>query len=319
MCGQPPVSTPMMRSARQRLVAHQELRVLLGVDVVGHDRDVVAVAQRAAQRERERGLAGADRAADADAQGLRRRHCHDLNSRVYWVSWRAERWRGRARSCRCSSSPSRARSATTSGISAAERQQHALPGDLAERHRLQRREHLVLEPGQRYAGAPRAPAPPRRAPPARRPPGSVSGAHAVDAARAASSTSSSSASRRASARAHLQRLGAQAPRVSRMARNHAFQPANAPSRRRPPASQQAPAATGASHARQHVMRADRRSTPARVAASCTIARRDRPLEPLRVAVRADRQRGARELQQPHERRALSSVSSTSRALDQCRG
>ena len=61
----------MMRSARQRLVAHEELRVLFGVDVVGHDGELVAVAQRAAQRERQRRLAGADGAADADAQRLR--------------------------------------------------------------------------------------------------------------------------------------------------------------------------------------------------------------------------------------------------------
>ena len=53
---------------RQRLGARQELRVLLGVDVVGDDGDLVAVAHMLAQAVDERGLARADRAADADAQ-----------------------------------------------------------------------------------------------------------------------------------------------------------------------------------------------------------------------------------------------------------
>ena len=57
---------------RERFVAHQELRVLLGVDVVGDDAELVFVAQRAAQRQRQRGLAGTDRAADADPQRVGR-------------------------------------------------------------------------------------------------------------------------------------------------------------------------------------------------------------------------------------------------------
>ena len=55
---------------RQGLVAHQELGVFLGVDVVGHHGEVVALAQGVAQRQGQGGLAGAHRAADADAQGL---------------------------------------------------------------------------------------------------------------------------------------------------------------------------------------------------------------------------------------------------------
>src|SRR3954470_3127609 len=54
---------------RQRVVAHQELRVFLGVDVVRHRGDVVAVAQRAAKRKHERRLARADRSADVDTKG----------------------------------------------------------------------------------------------------------------------------------------------------------------------------------------------------------------------------------------------------------
>ena len=73
VCGQPPVSTPMMRSARQRAGAGQELGVLAGVDVVGDGGDVVAVAQALAERVHQRRLAGADRAADADAKRAVRR------------------------------------------------------------------------------------------------------------------------------------------------------------------------------------------------------------------------------------------------------
>ncbi len=65
---------------RERLVAHQELRVLLGIDVVGHHRDVQPLAQRLAERERERRLAGTYGAANADTQR------HDLKSLEYWVS-----------------------------------------------------------------------------------------------------------------------------------------------------------------------------------------------------------------------------------------
>ena len=95
MCGQPPVSTPMMRSAASALVADEELRVFLGVDVVGDDRDVVAVAHALQSASDQRGLAGADRAADADAQGLSLlivfswSESQDRKSRVYCVSCRA--------------------------------------------------------------------------------------------------------------------------------------------------------------------------------------------------------------------------------------
>src|SRR5262249_13928709 len=69
---------------RERLVAYEELRVLLGVDVVRDHRDVQPVAQGLAQREREGGLARPHRAADADAQS------HDRKSLEYCVSCFAE-------------------------------------------------------------------------------------------------------------------------------------------------------------------------------------------------------------------------------------
>ncbi|MNP69196.1 hypothetical protein D3C76_1652620 [compost metagenome] len=55
---------------RQGLVAHQELGVFLGVDIVGHHGQVVALAQGAAEGQGEGGLAGTDGTADAHAQGL---------------------------------------------------------------------------------------------------------------------------------------------------------------------------------------------------------------------------------------------------------
>src|SRR5207244_12485568 len=64
---------------------HQELGIFFGVDVVRHHRDLIPVAQRAAQRERQRRLARADRSADADAQR------HERNNLLYWVSCRADR------------------------------------------------------------------------------------------------------------------------------------------------------------------------------------------------------------------------------------
>ncbi|MNG10229.1 hypothetical protein D3C84_936870 [compost metagenome] len=54
----------------QGFVAHQKICVFAGVDVVGHDGQVVTLAQGQAQGQGQGGFAGADRAADADAQGL---------------------------------------------------------------------------------------------------------------------------------------------------------------------------------------------------------------------------------------------------------
>src|SRR5271154_1637656 len=73
---------------RERLVAHQELRVLLGIDVVGDCGDVVLVAQRLAQCERQRRLARSNGPADADAK--RRVLVHERKIRLYCVSWRDE-------------------------------------------------------------------------------------------------------------------------------------------------------------------------------------------------------------------------------------
>ena len=55
---------------RQRLVRDEKFGVLLGVDIVGDDRDLVALAQAAAKRKGQGCFARADGAADTDAQGL---------------------------------------------------------------------------------------------------------------------------------------------------------------------------------------------------------------------------------------------------------
>src|SRR5262245_17274695 len=69
---------------RERLVAHQELRVFLGVDVVRHHADLVLCAQGAAQGQRERRLARSHGTTDAYAKG------HERNSLEYCVSCSVE-------------------------------------------------------------------------------------------------------------------------------------------------------------------------------------------------------------------------------------
>ena len=54
---------------RQRLCADQNLLIFFGVNIVGHDGDVVGVAQAFAQGFDQRSFAGTDRTTDADAQG----------------------------------------------------------------------------------------------------------------------------------------------------------------------------------------------------------------------------------------------------------
>src|SRR5690606_11092504 len=75
---------------RQRLTAREDQRVFLGVDVVGDDGDRIVFAQGFAQFLGQRGLAGADRPADADAQGAVLGWsvflCHERKSLECWVS-----------------------------------------------------------------------------------------------------------------------------------------------------------------------------------------------------------------------------------------
>ena len=68
--GQPPVSTPTMRSAAERGVPLQELGVLGGVDVVRDHPQADAVTQGFTEAPDECGLAGADRPGNADPPHL---------------------------------------------------------------------------------------------------------------------------------------------------------------------------------------------------------------------------------------------------------
>jgi hypothetical protein len=70
---------------RQGVGDGQEARILLGVDVVGDGADVVALPEDLAERFHQGSLAGADRPADAHAQGSSVRG-HERKSLVYWFS-----------------------------------------------------------------------------------------------------------------------------------------------------------------------------------------------------------------------------------------
>ena len=176
----------------QRAGHGEQALVFLGVDVVGDDDEVVALAHRLAQHLDQRGLARADRAADAHAQrrqllGARgdvvqrahgaddrrrvRRAAQERNSREYCVSCCADRiasigvkaWRSLSASC--------ARLVDRGRNRLDQRGEDALPGALAERHRLQRRLHHVLGPAEgEGAAAPRAAARRSARRRARRPP-----------------------------------------------------------------------------------------------------------------------------------------------------
>ena len=175
VCGQPPVSTPMMRSAVERAGDGQQALVFLGVDVVGDDDQVPAVAHRLAQHLDQRRLARADRAADADAQrrqllgavgdvsaGLMASSDQERNRREYWVSCCADRmasigvkaWRSSSRERRA---PRRPRPGSARPGAASMR----WPALWPERHGLERGLHHVLGPAE-GEGEQRRRAPARR-------------------------------------------------------------------------------------------------------------------------------------------------------------
>src|ERR1700722_608495 len=70
---------------RQRTAAGQKLGVLAGIDVVGDRDDLEALAHALAEMVHQRGLAGADRSANADAQRPAI-DSHERKSLEYWVS-----------------------------------------------------------------------------------------------------------------------------------------------------------------------------------------------------------------------------------------
>ena len=184
------------------------------------------------------------------------------------------------------------------GNRGAQRSEQSLPGNLAEGHELDRREHLILEPrpdvrGERRLRRDSEPARRqrerrgqrdrrkrlRRAP---RP------AHRRDRARPRASPAirPSARSRRAARRSRATRGTMRSTTRSAASRNAA-----AASRRRHAIGASARATTSSSRV------ADPRLRGRRIAHHAVL---DHALESLRVAVRADRQRRARELQQADE-------------------
>ncbi len=145
VCGQPPVSTPWMRSAGSA-PRRVRIRVLARVDVVGDDASSIARRAGAAELLDERGLARAHRAADADAK---RAVGHERNSLVYWVSCAIESdLRGTALPRSSSGPPSRRRGREDRGL---ERRDHPLAVGLAERHQADARRDQVRGEGVQVA------------------------------------------------------------------------------------------------------------------------------------------------------------------------
>ena len=122
---------------RQHAVAQQEVGVLGGVDVVGHDGQPQLAGERPAQRRDQRGLAGADRPADADPQrprpgaqrrvrvdarvGMGVRHLVGMPWSSVGCSVRMQRdapprWRGARRRCRAAGRRAAGRSSTGSSV-----------------------------------------------------------------------------------------------------------------------------------------------------------------------------------------------------------
>ena len=188
---------------------------------------------------------------------------------------------------------------TTEGILARERGQQALSGDLAQRHELDRRQHLVFEPRPDVRRKGRVGSDPETARGERircrqrdrrergkdRRGGRIQGGRGPRRS-LASEPPVCSVSARSSA-------------VSRDARNHAFHVANAGQSARCAAARSRHATAASPGATTHS-----RTSPIQtwaLAASRTSPDFDRPFEALRITVSADRQRRACDLQQADQR------------------
>ena len=164
------------------------------------------LAHRLAQHLEQRGLAGADRAADAHAQrrqllgavgdvvqgGGHAVRLQDRKRREYWVSWRADRIGEHRREGLALVVRQRdARDRPRAGISRGQPAEDALAGALAQRHRLDRGAASCSRPSRRRRpGRPRARgASVRAGGEARRRPGRLARRSASKRARAASSWS----------------------------------------------------------------------------------------------------------------------------------
>ena len=298
MCGQPPVSTPMMRSAGERFVADEELRVLLGVDVVGDDGDLDS--GRAA-----RGRARASARSCRSRPGRRCRReavaavaiaCHERNSRVYCVSWRAHASANPGANVESRRRP-RHRGRRDAGIRAPSAASMRWPATWPSGTIFIAAQHLVLEPRPEVRS---------RAP--------QSAGTAKPRAASANAAGSVIGARLPSRRGPARRRGRDRPRASRASHPSArSRPELRGFARRAepcvPARERRPVADAARPCSRHddgrFARARRRAPAGRrssLGAGRIVDRAlaDGPLEPLRIAVGADRQRRARELQQARD-------------------
>jgi hypothetical protein len=212
-------------------------------------------------------------AADADAQR------HDLNSREYCVSWRDGKHRQPWREVRPALFVERALGDRFQAL--AEREQDLLPRRLSQGTGLQRRHHLVFEPGPQVCDQRVA----RRV---------CASAHAQ--AHRQSGTPAARSARRwpyrraaSPASAHLQRLGAQFA-VSRLRRRSSLRSWRRLSDQPLQHGNSMRAIESSSTSPIHALRGTLHRT----------SRLDRGFQPLRIAVGADREGRAGELQEAGE-------------------
>src|SRR5260221_11889958 len=155
-------------------MAHEELRVFLGVNVIGNDRHLVTIAQGETEREGKSGLTRTDGAPGSDTQ--RRSYSDHIGIRFMSGSEKARvlgfvlraQYREPRRKVRAQvlAAGYCALGELRDGL--ANLQQHALPGGLADGHALHRDQHLILGPrpsiGSRRFGRRYSPRPGRAAP-----------------------------------------------------------------------------------------------------------------------------------------------------------
>ena len=179
----------------------------------------------------------------------------------------------------------------------AQREQQALAVGLAERHRLQRGDHLVLEPGPQVGrAAPRARRSPRRRPRRRTPRESEISPSAASRAARPSNRRARAAAAAANSPSAASRRAARPSRGSRGTRRSSAPTAAAsPAIPGAHAGATTPALPAGHGEREHV--ADPSLGARGVAHDAGL---DGGFQALRIAVRADRQRRARELQQARE-------------------
>ena len=173
VCGQPPVSTPVMRSGASAPERVRNSRILFGVDVIGDRGDVVVIAHALHSRSISAVLPEPTGPPTPTRSGPwgRRDAVHVRNSLVYWVSCRMARESASEAALRCHRSSVAGNAvAGARGDDGFELGDRALPVGLTERNQPQRRPKRVrrhsVEIGGRASaralshGRPRRPRPP---------------------------------------------------------------------------------------------------------------------------------------------------------------